>query len=82
VTARADVSACVHRFEHVRDERHWARIEPGTFSCAKCGLVVQLGGAVEHPRDAHDSSYRPDLPLRSSDATVAKWADGIGRGEP
>jgi hypothetical protein len=54
---------------------------PGIFVCSVCGVQAEVGGAVEHPRTAHDASYRPDLPLTSSDATTAAWADGVVRSE-
>lgn len=47
------------------------------FVC-ECGAETVVGGALANPNDARDDSYRPDLPLRSTDANVAKWADEIG----
>jgi hypothetical protein len=54
---------------------------PGLFVCRGCGLEVSTGGAIEHPRSAHDASYRPDLPLRSNDESTATWADAVSRAE-
>jgi len=67
---------CVHSFEPMSDV-------PGVgeriFVCTKCFLEVGLGGALANPRSAKDDSYRPDIPLRSTDANVAEWADAISR---
>jgi hypothetical protein len=52
---------------------------PGVFLCSICGLQAATGGAVSTPRDAHDASYRPDLPLRSTDENTAAWADSVRR---
>jgi hypothetical protein len=54
---------------------------PGIFVCSICGVQAEVGGAIAHPRNAHDASYRPDLPLRSSDESTATWADAVSRAE-
>lgn len=72
---------CVHEFEHVHRDDWPSMIIPGRFRCVKCGFVVDVGGAVEHPRDAHDASYRPDLPLKSTEQNLAAWADSVRRAE-
>jgi hypothetical protein len=54
---------------------------PGIFVCSICGVQAEVGGAIEHPRAAHDASYRPDIPLRSSDESTATWADAVSRAE-
>lgn len=51
--------------------------DPRVFVCSVCGITAVVGGALSNPQNAHDASYRPDLPLRSTDADVAKWADEI-----
>jgi hypothetical protein len=71
------MSDCVHEFAH--DATPGSFYQPGKFRCTKCGLVVYVGGSVESPRSAHDESYRPDLPLKSTDANVAAWADAVRR---
>jgi len=67
---------CVHDFVPMCDVPCVGERE---FVCAKCGLEVGIGGALANPRTAKDDSYRPDIPLRSTDANVAEWADGIAR---